>query len=202
MKTIDMQQGSSQWLNFRRKRITATDASVILGVNPYKTLDDLIDEKVYGKETTVTPRMQRGKDLESLALSKFETDVGGLYMPAVVIHQDYDWCMASLDGLEIDEEFQVEIKCPGKTTHNIAKQGEIPPIYYPQIQHQLACTGLPFSYYYSFVGCDECYEGIVIKVERDNDYINEMLEKEFEFYSKYIVPQDELEKIIIENGFF
>lgn len=178
MRTVNLIQGSEEWLAFRRTHITATDAAVIMDSNPYKNINELIAEKLHGLETTVNERMQRGKDLERIAMNTFENEIGGIYFPCVVLHEEYDWCMASLDGLEIAEEFQVEIKCPGKKNHSLAKKGIIPDEYYPQLQHQLACTGLNFTYYYSFDG----ENGIILRVERDNAYIDYMIQKEKEFY--------------------
>lgn len=182
MKIISLEQGSQEWLDFRRKCITATDASVILGCNPYKNINELIAEKVNGLTTHVNERMQRGKDLEPLALRAFGDITDGIYFPAVVVHDDYTWCMASLDGLEIDGGSIVEIKCPGKSTHTMAKKGKIHDYYYAQIQHQLACTELEFSYYFSYDGV----ENHLLKIDRDNEYIRDMLEKEFEFYKEHI----------------
>ena len=48
MKTIDIEQGSKEWHDFRAKHFTASDAPAMLGVSPYKTRIELLKEKKYG----------------------------------------------------------------------------------------------------------------------------------------------------------
>ena len=73
----------------------------------------------------------------------------------------------------------VEIKCPNKEDHFRALTKNIPAKYFPQCQHQLAVTGLDGMYYFSFDGKD----GVIVEVARDQKYIDEMLEKEREFWN-------------------
>ena len=185
MKFVQLKQNTPEWLEFRKSHIGASDSSVIMGCNPYKTINELVAEKVHGLSQPMNDKMQRGKDLEPLALSEFERIVGGLYSPAIVIHSEYEWCMASLDGIEMDGKYIVEIKCPGKKNHTLAKKGKVPDEYYPQLQHQLACTGLEWIYYFSYSEGDNA----LLKIERDNPYIETMLHKQKQFYEEHLFAQ-------------
>jgi len=122
--------------------------------------------------------MSRGKTLESEARCAFIAEKHMTMTPEVVQHDTYDWMIASLDGLSICEEFALEIKCPGREDHLSALQGVIPKKYFPQLQHQLAVTGLPVIYYYSYDGQNNA----CIEVPRDEEYIDKLIEEELIFY--------------------
>ena len=87
--------------------------------------------------------------------------------------------MASFDGMDIERKNIVEIKCPlNRDDHLMASQGIIPKKYYPQLQHQLEVCHLDMAYYFSFDG----NQGVVVKVYRDDKYIQGMMKKEKEFW--------------------
>jgi predicted phage-related endonuclease len=86
--------------------------------------------------------------------------------------------IASFDGISVKRDYALEIKCPGKKDHGTALKGSIPIKYYPQLQHQLAVCGLDFIYYYSFDGED----GVTLIVQRDDDFIKNMIDKEKQFW--------------------
>jgi len=197
-------QGSSEWLEWRKTKVGASDAPIIMDVSPWKTALQLWEEKVGIKSAPEESRaMLRGTDMEPEARKAFEDSVGIDMFPQVLTHPDYDWMIASLDGLSLDGTTAVEIKCPGKKAHDIAKSGKVPDYYYPQLQHQLAVLGLPFIYYWSYDGS----EGALVKVERDGQYISTLIEHESSFVMclKTETPpdpsfRDYVEKPEWENG--
>lgn len=172
----DLQQGSPEWLSLRKTKITATDASVIMGTSHWKTRIKLYHEKL-SNDPPMPPneRMQRGTDLEPVARELFSIQTGIEIKPMVIVK---DWAMASLDGMNVLGTKIVEIKCPGEKDHSIALSGKIPDHYYPQVQHQIYVAGVDMSYYFSFDGID----GVIVEVLRDDKYIAKMLEEEKKFY--------------------
>jgi putative phage-type endonuclease len=179
MHLVSLKQGSEEWLRFRRSHICASDASSILQCNPYKSILDLYEEKVFGFEQDKNHFMYRGLALEPLALEAFEDYTGWTLLPVVVKHASINWMAASLDGMTINQDAIVEVKCNGKKNHELALKGKLPRHYKAQIQHQLECTGLDCAYYYSFDG----EAGVIIEVPRDQEFIEIMLEKEREFWN-------------------
>jgi len=174
---IDVAQGSDEWLELRKTRITATDANTILGLNPWKTRLQLYKEK----KGLIPPqasnaRMQRGTELEPVARELFKLTTGWDMHPAVVVCGEM--VMASLDGITPSGDYILEIKCPSIKIHETAKEGRVPPYYYPQLQHQLMVTGAKKVFYYSFDG----FDGVTVEVERDDKYIAEMLKEEEKFF--------------------
>jgi putative phage-type endonuclease len=176
---IPQQQGSEEWLEWRKNKIGASDASAIMGISPWKSAYQLWQEKIGLRDPEApTDRMKRGLELEPIARQRYEEMTGNVVEPCVLVHPKHDWMIASLDGMSMDNRRFVEIKCVSENSHEIARQGDIPKHYYCQLQHQLAVAGLDSCHYFSFNGT----EGVIVECFRDDDFINEMIEKEKEFH--------------------
>jgi len=172
-------QGTPDWLESRRTKITSTDASILLGVNPWCTpLKLYLRKKGLIPDVECNAAMERGKALEEPARQWFEKKTANIMFPVVRFHKEHDFLMASLDGMTIEGDAIVEIKCPGEKTHALALQGEIPDYYMAQVQHQLLVTGLDMAYYCSFDGTD----GVIIEIKRDKVMIDKILELAIEFH--------------------
>lgn len=174
---MNIKQRSPEWLELRKTKICSTDAAIILEINPRKKPYDLLLEKLSLVDPDpVNAAMQRGIDLEEKALECFYQMTGIFTMPKCVIN---DFQMSSLDGMTLDGTKIVEVKCPSKTTHNMAKKGKLPIYYNAQCQHHLSVTGLEMVYYFSFDG----EEGVIVEVPRDDKYIKHLVESEKEFFT-------------------
>lgn len=180
MKIISLKQRSREWLKWRSTRVCASDAPIILGQSKFKTIEELYNEKIKCFETSPNPYMLRGIELESIALRKFEEETNLIMFPCVGVHDELDWMAASFDGVTICRTAICEIKCPGRRDHNEAMLGMIPFHYKAQLQHQIHVSGIDFAYYYSFDGVS----GVIIEVKRDQEFIEKMIEKEFEFWQR------------------
>lgn len=73
------QYSNDEYIMLRRQGFGASDSSVILGVNPYKTIPELIKEKasniITAEERAVGEKaaVRKGRDLEPLIIHKFQT---------------------------------------------------------------------------------------------------------------------------------
>jgi len=178
----DIEQQTPEWLEMRRNKIGASDAIIIMGVSPWKTPNDLFLDKMGLSPTQYrSPAMQRGIDLESDARKECEYRLKENLYPKVVFNKDLPWQMASLDGISLDGKILVEIKCPGKSDHECALGGEVPEKYFPQLQHQMCVCGLDEMYYFSYFGITA--SNALIKVHRDQEYIDKLTQKEREFWN-------------------
>jgi len=179
-------QGTSEWLDMRKKFVCASDAPIIMGVSPFKRADGLrktphvlwMEKLDLLPAETETAAMRYGKEMEETARQSYEEKVGDFFAPKVCFHKDINYLMASLDGISIDGKKVVEIKNSNAEDHSLAKSKKVPDKYYPQLQHQLACIGLDGMHYFSF----HKGEGVVVEVERDDNYLEEMYAKEKEFW--------------------
>jgi len=193
---LDLVQGTPEWLALRKKKITATDAPIIMGVSHWKTRVQLYHEKLSDAPISiVNERMQRGIDLEPIARDLFCLKTGQKMSPKVLVK---DWAMASLDGMNAYGTVIVEIKCPGERDHAVAISGKVPEHYYPQLQHQMYVAGVQLIYYFSFDGVD----GIIVEVKRDDEYIEKMIQEEKKFYECLMnkIPPEPAEGDYIERN--
>lgn len=193
MQRVNVKQGDPEWYQFRRTHIGASDAISIMGMSPWKSTLELYEDKVFQLDQKENSYMYRGKQLEPIALEEFERETGLIMFPGVFVHDRLNWMCASFDGITLEEDAIVEIKCPGKKDHSVALNGMVPDKYMPQLQHQLFISGLNFAYYYSFDGC----KGIILEVKRDQEFIDKLIEKEFEFWHCLVTltpPRIEKEK--------
>jgi len=173
---LNIKQGSQEWLELRKKKITATDCAVIMGLNPWQTPYGLWMQKMgLAPPNEENEAMREGRRLEPIALERFNWRIGAEFVPAVIINPEREWQMASLDGMY--ENAIVEIKCGAKALE-MAKQGIIPDYYKAQLQHQMSVVEVDRMFYYASYGDED----VSIPVERDPIFIGEMLEKEIAFY--------------------
>lgn len=144
-----------EWL-VNRKGIGGSDASAILGLNPYKTNQELWMEKK-GQMSPVDisgkSYVKYGNDAEPLLRALFALDYPEYkveyYDNNMIINKKYPWAHASLDGELMDPDGRrgiLEIK-----TTNILQSmqwqkwdNQIPDNYYIQILHYLLVTEYDF----------------------------------------------------------
>jgi putative phage-type endonuclease len=177
-KLISIPQDTPEWHEFRSTRIGASDAPVIMGVSPWKTPYQLWEEKMgFSEPMRMNPAMAMGKKMEPKLLAHVSEMLNVPIVPQVLQHANFDWAIASMDGYNHDERIGVEIKLANLEDHREICDERVPKKYYPQLQHQMFVSGLPFMYYYSYHR-----EGpMMIRVTRDDEYISQMVEKEMEF---------------------
>ena len=75
-RKLHVLQGSPEWLEARRTHITATMIPVILGLDPWRSEQDLADEILGGNGTESTLRMRVGSALEDLILAAYVEQTG------------------------------------------------------------------------------------------------------------------------------
>lgn len=179
MKIIKLEQGSSEWLSWRKTVITGTDASIIMGNNPWETPYQCWQRKLgLIEDKKSNEAMERGKRLEPEARAQFIERFGIEMAPTVVESSEFEFLGASLDGIDTLGNSLLEIKCGGFKLHDMASRGEIPDYYKDQMQHQLLVTGAEKCFYYSFDGTD----GICIEVLPDPEFKDKFMKKAREFW--------------------
>lgn len=134
--------GSLEWLQVRHRdengkvRFGASEAPILMGCSPYKTLADLALEKWAEPQVRESSEaMMRGTMLEP-ALLEFAGMM--LDIPWVTPEEMFvnGRMIATLDAIGLDESLIVE----AKTTTAYSSDDELPEDYYWQAVAQLACT--------------------------------------------------------------
>ncbi len=73
---VQLQQGSPEWLAYRRAKRNASESAAVMGASPWMTPYQLWLAKTGRQETVVTQAMQHGTDLEPLAREAYEEQTG------------------------------------------------------------------------------------------------------------------------------
>jgi putative phage-type endonuclease len=177
-------QGTDEWHCMRKNYVMASDAAIIMNGNHFgKTPYMLWREKLGLKlKTQDSNAMRYGRMNEETARKSYERYTNNLVTPEVVFHKEKKFMGASLDGLSFNGDVAVEIKCPGEADHCVAVNGKVPEKYKAQLQHQLACIGINQIHYFSF----RAGEGVLLEVDRDEKYINNLYKEEEEFWNKVL----------------
>lgn len=136
-----MMQGSPDWLAYRQGKRNSSESAAVLGISPWypKTHKELARLKRGIGTMPDNPAMAYGRAHEAEARAAVENATGSIFEPAVTVDGDYS---ASLDGITLDCETLLEIKCPSPTSQTVtdARRGIIPSHYYAQVIHQLGVS--------------------------------------------------------------
>lgn len=175
---VKAEQRSPEWFALRADGITATDVSVIAGLNPYKTPYQLWAEKLGKYEPEpVGPAAIRGILLENTVAEFYEMETGRELRRSngIVRLKEMPWAMASLDRTIVGEEGLVEIKTSTSPRWSLHP---VPPEVVAQVQWQMFVTGSPWVDVAVLLG------GLVFRIERVEaslDFQTELYRKAVEF---------------------
>ena len=147
-----------EWHKRRIRGIGASDASAVVGVNPYKTNVRLWEEKTGRREPediSGKPYVRYGIDAEAPLRKLFALDYPQFkvtYRPFdMVFNKDYQFIFATLDGrlMEIEKKRRGVLEI--KTTEILKSmqyenwKERVPNNYYVQVLHQFLATGWSFA---------------------------------------------------------
>jgi putative phage-type endonuclease len=174
-----------EWLEWRRKGIGGSDASVVCGINRWKSPVELWMEKT-GQlpESEAGETAYWGNVLEDVVRAEFTKRTGIAVTPANQILQSEEnpFMLANLDGTCRHSEYGFECVFEAKTS-SAYRNGEwedaIPDEYQLQIQHYMAVTGYKGAYVAVLIGGNS-FKWFFI--ERDNDLIGKLIHLERDFW--------------------
>lgn len=149
-----MEQGSSTWLEWRRRGIGASDCAAVLGASPWMTAHTLWRDKMGLRsedENDFNEAIRFGQMFEESARAQASVRLDMDFKPALAEHKDYPFIRASLDGLDEDKNHFIEIKYVGKEKFEQAVFGKIPEHYRIQMDQQFLVTGCPKAHYVCFM---------------------------------------------------
>lgn len=169
-----IEQGTKDWLEFRKGKVTATKAAIIMGESPYQTPYQLFQEELgLSSPKESSPHMKKGLQIEDEAREWMKGNVGIDFFPDVVQHPKNAKFMASLDGISADRKCIIEIKNNNIEFHEQAKSGNIPLFHIMQINWQIYCSDAWVAFYVSYRKDDR----FCVEVVRDDELINRMVEQ-------------------------
>lgn len=204
MKVLDLEQNSVEWLRWRTKGLGASDATIIMGLSPWFSREQLLARKDQefraaqhvndrppkegARKEADNGAMARGRRMEPLARDLYCDLTGIKSRPICIIHDRYDWMRASLDGLSDDRRFILEVKCVNQNDHRAALDGEVPLKYVPQVQHQLfVADNRPVLHYWSYTDNAKfkpADRAALVTVKPDLDYQQRIIHAEKLFWTE------------------
>jgi putative phage-type endonuclease len=185
---VNLEQGTPDWLEWRRQGIGASDAPAIMGENPWKSPARMLQEKCGCTKYYTNAAMVRGIELEPEARKCYENEVGLRFAPACLQSTRHAWLRASVDGLAADGSAVVEIKCGEGVYRKSSSFRKVPDYYIGQLQHILAVTDLQAIDFW-------CYlpdrPAVHLSVARDESYIERLLDAERSFWRQVVTKRSE-----------
>lgn len=181
MRILKLEQGSQEWLDARRKCVCASDIPIIMGLSPYMDRAKLLAIKRGEEEQPpMNANMAYGKIRENDLRDTAGIIFNESFKSRVILHDQHDYLMASLDGVNLAEDKILEIKACSRDVFDLCINGIVTPKYMPQIQFQLYCSGLERAIFF----CGWKSVTHFIWVNRDEDMISDILLEADKFYEE------------------
>jgi putative phage-type endonuclease len=142
MQTHDLVQGSDAWHSYRAQHNNASDAPAMLGVSPYKSRSDLLQERATGITQEISRTTQAlfddGHRFEALARPLAEEIVGEDLYP---VTGSLGTLSASFDGLTMAEDIAWEHKTLNDEIRAATTAQDLGIHYRVQMEQQLLVSG-------------------------------------------------------------
>ncbi len=144
-KPYKADMNEAEWLRQRKLFITATEASILMGVNPFVTPTKLLKEKALPPTKLISKFLDRGLENEEGVLKTAAEWLEGSLMETQGFYANTKTRIsATPDGILHDGRM-IEAKCTG--IKNLNRWEVYPPIYYiMQCQVQMYVTGARENY--------------------------------------------------------
>ncbi|HDU9217712.1 TPA: YqaJ viral recombinase family protein [Campylobacter coli] len=187
-KIIDLEQGSAEWLNFRKGKITASIVASCIGEKGAFLSKEKAKELIQGVyEPYVSEAMKKGREYEELIRAKMEFIIGKDITPIVIQSLENELFMASLDGIDNEKTiYEFKYSTNNKEYEQVLKFKKPSSKYYAQIQFQLFVGGFEKCV---FAVLNENDDLTYCMVKSDKEYQDFMLRKIDEFIKDYLVNQ-------------
>ena len=175
----DIEQGTEEWLEWRRGVIGASEAAIIMGDNRRKGRQQLLDEKrglvepFRGNDVTREGNLNEPHARAALA-KKYKQKL----TPTIVQDFHEPFLAASLDAINRSKDRIYEIKCGARTYETVEISRKVPSYYVAQVQHMLMVTQMESLIFAAYRPQRQL---ITFEVFRNDTYIRELRRKEKDF---------------------
>ena len=173
------------WLEHRKLGIGGSDASVVCGINKYKSPVELWMEK-----TNQLPAQEAGEaaywgtQLEAIVRAEFTKRTGiEVAKPSVILQsEEHPFLLANLDGIcEVPDVGTCIFEAKTASAYKAGEwEDSIPDEYMCQVQHYMAVTGYAGTYIAVLIGGNTFRWKFI---ERDEELISMLIELESAFWN-------------------
>src|SRR5690625_4305874 len=180
-KVLTLDMSREEWLRERKKGIGGSDASAILGFNPWKSAFELyIDKTSDHVEEIDNEAIHWGNVLEDVVAEEFTRRTGKKVRRRnqTFIHKEHDFMIANIDRDVVGERALLECKTTNAFNTEAWEDEQIPPAYMCQLQHYMAVLDYEKAYIAVLIGGQKF---IWKEIDRDDEFIELMIEHEKDF---------------------
>ena len=194
-----------EWLMKRKCGIGGSDASSILGLNPYRSsmavyiekideeircnqMDNGLKENAVSKNNETNYKMELGNKLKGFVASEFMIRTGKKVrsINGILRNDKYPFAIANIDRAVVGEKAFLE--CKVTNSFNKKEWEKTVPIHYQiQMNHYMAVTGASHCYVAALIGNEEL---VIHKLERDKEMIDEIMKLEEMFWNNCVLGDD------------
>ena len=183
--TVAEMADEKKWLEARREGIGGSDASVIVGLNRWKSPFQLWLEKTgkaEAEDLSGNEYVYWGKVLEEAVANRFcELTGKKVQRRGLLQMDDRPYIRASVDRMVVGENAGLECKTCNGFAAKEWEDDEVPAAYYVQCQHYMMVTG-----------CERWYIAVLIggnhfvwkEIPRNDNEIDLLLQAEIDFWHK------------------
>ncbi|EDC3042365.1 hypothetical protein GAC58_07960 [Campylobacter coli] len=195
-KIIDLEQGSVEWLNFRKGKIGASMVASCVGIKgAFNSKEEARDIILGLKEVYQNEAMKKGNNYEALIRARVEFLHSVSITPVVLQSLENEMFIASLDG--IDENGVIYEFKYSQDEYDFIKRNKKPSDkYYAQVQFQLYISGKEKCI---FVVMNKEEEIVECEVLRDEAYQEWLVKSVKQFILDYIINQKSDYKDLDDN---
>ena len=175
------------WLRARQTGIGGSDASAILGFNPWKSPFQLyVDKTSEYVEEIDNEAIHWGNVLEDVVAEEFTSRTGIKVRRRNVMfrHKEHDFMMANIDRDVVGEQALLECKTTNAFNADMWEGEQIPPAYMCQLQHYMAVLDYEKAYIAVLIGGQKF---VWKEIKRDDEFIELMIQAEKDFWENNVL---------------
>src|SRR5690625_1207841 len=176
-----------EWLQERKKGLGGSDASAILGFNPWKSPFELYIEKTSDTVQEIdNEAIHWGNVLDDVVAEEFtrRTGIKVRRRNQIFRHKEHDWMIANIDRDIVGERALLECKTTNAFNADAWEGDQIPPAYMCQVQHYMAVLDYERAYIAVLIG-GQRFEWK--EIARDDEFIELMIEHEKDFWENHVL---------------
>ena len=181
--TVKDSEDHDKWLFTRNSGIGGSDAGIIMGLNPRKSLYTLWLEKTGAKEPDDLSNNEKvywGTRHETMVADEFALRTGYKVRKMGTVQSiEYPFMIANVDRWIVGQDFGLECKTANEYAKDDWKDDELPASYYCQCLHYMAVTDAPCWWIAVLVGGNHFVHK---KIERNEDDIKALIAEEKKFW--------------------
>ena len=176
-----------EWLQERKKGLGGSDASAILGFNPWKSPFELYIEKTSDTVQEIdNEAIHWGNVLEDVVAEEFTRRTGKKVRRRNQIfkHKEHDFMIANIDRDVVGERALLECKTTNAFNADQWEGEQIPPAYMCQLQHYMAVLDYEKAYIAVLIGGQKY---VWKEIARDDEFIELMIQHEKDFWNNHVL---------------